>query len=363
MANRVYNFAAGPAAMPLSVLEKAAAELTNCGGCGMSVMEMSHRSPAFEEIIGGAEAALRRLMKIPDHYKVLFLQGGATLQFSTIPLNLYRNSFSADYALTGSFAKKAAAEAKRVGKVNVVASSEDQKFNYIPEVDRSKLDPNADYMYIVTNNTIYGTKWPELPTPLNGVPLVADASSNILSEPMDVEKFGLIYFGAQKNVGPAGLTVVIVRDDLIGHAKPEVPIYLDYKTQADGGSMYNTPPTFAIYMAGLVFEWMESLGGVEAMAERNYKKANLLYDFIDNSDFYTATVPNRAHRSIMNATFVLGSEELNKRFVAEAAKCGLVNLKGHRSVGGIRASIYNAMEYEGVKALVDFMAAFEKENR
>ena len=363
MANRVYNFAAGPAAMPLPVLEQAARELTDCGGTGMSVMEMSHRSPAFEEIIASAEAGLRRLMKIPDNYKVLFLQGGATLQFSMVPLNLYRNSCTADFTNTGSWTKKAISEAKKVGKVNIVASSEDKKFNYIPELDRSKLDPKADFLYMVTNNTIYGTKWPEIPEPLPGVPLAADASSNVLSQEMDVEKFGLIFFGAQKNVGPSGLTVVVVREDLIGFAGPQVPVYLDYKIQADAGSMYNTPPTFAIYMADLVFKWMEELGGVPAMEERNLAKAKLLYDFIDNSELYTATVPNPQHRSIMNVTYVLKTEELTKQFVADAAKRGLVNLKGHRSVGGIRASIYNAMDLAGVQALVDFMADFERENR
>ena len=360
---RVFNFGAGPAAMPLPVLERAQKELVNKGCSGMSVMEMSHRSPAFEEIIQKAEADLRTLMGIPQNYRVLFLQGGATLQFSMVPWNLLTKSGHADYTNTGAWTKKAIADAKKVGEVRIVASSEDENFSYIPTVDPKNLSEDADYLYLVTNNTIYGTKWATLPEPKPGVPLVADASSNILSEPIEVEKFGLLFFGAQKNVGPAGLTVVVVREDLIGHAREGVPTYLDYAVHAKSDSMYNTPPTFAIYMAGLVFEWMLEQGGVPAIYEQNLKKAKLLYECIDNSSIYRATVQNPQDRSIMNVPFVLPNEELTKAFLQGAEKKGLVNLKGHRSVGGIRASIYNAMSLEGVQALVDYMKAFESAQR
>lgn len=361
METRVYNFSAGPAVMPESVLEQAAKEMLCHGSDGMSVMEMSHRSQMYERIIFGAEKDLRTLMHIPDNYKVLFLQGGASLQFSMVPMNLYRNSFSADFIDTGSWTQKAMKECKKIGKVNVLATSKPDNFTYIPEVDPQKMDPNADFLYMVTNNTIYGTRYTSLPTPPAGVPLVADASSNILSEELDVEKFGLLYFGAQKNVGPAGLCVVVIREDLIGHCPENTPSMMDYKIMADSASMYNTPPTYSIYMAALVFKWMLQNGGVPEMQKINEYKAGLLYDCIDNSKLYRGTVVKK-DRSIMNVTFVLPTEELNKKFVAEAEAAGLVNLKGHRSVGGIRASIYNAMPVDGVKALVQFMERFEREN-
>ncbi len=361
METRVYNFSAGPAVMPESVLKQASEEMLCHGSDGMSVMEMSHRSPMYERIIFGAEADLRALMHIPDNYKVLFLQGGASLQFSMVPMNLYRNSFSADFIDTGSWTQKAMKECQKIGKVNVLASSKADNFAYIPQVDPQKMDPNADFLYIVTNNTIFGTRYTSLPTPPAGVPLVADASSNILSEEMDVEKFGLLYFGAQKNVGPAGLCVVVIREDLIGHCPANTPSMMDYKIMADNDSMYNTPPTYSIYMAGLVFKWMLQNGGVPAFQKINEYKAGLLYDCIDNSKLYRGTVEKK-DRSLMNVTFVLPSEELNKKFVAQAEAAGLVNLKGHRSVGGIRASIYNAMPVEGVQALVQFMERFEREN-
>lgn len=362
MNKRVYNFSAGPAVMPEPVLQQAAQELLCHGDDGMSVMEMSHRSSMFTKIFDEAEANLRALMHIPDNYKVLFLQGGASLQFSMIPLNLMRSGH-ADYINTGSWSKKAIKEAKKVGEVNIVASSEEQNFSELPQIDAAKMNPDADYLYIVTNNTIYGTCYPELPKPPAGVPLVADASSNILSRPYDINDFGLLYFGAQKNVGPAGLTIVIVREDLVGHCPANTPTMLDYKTHVDNGSMFNTPPTFAIYMAGLVFKWMLENGGVEAMWETNKKKAALLYDYIDQSGFYKGTVTNKAHRSIMNVPFVLPDEGLNKPFLEQAEARGLVNLKGHRSVGGMRASIYNAMPVEGVQTLVDFMREFAQNHR
>ena len=346
METRVYNFSAGPAVMPESVLEQAAREMLCHGSDGMSVMEMSHRSQMYERIIFGAEEDLRTLMHIPDNYKVLFLQGGASLQFSMVPMNLYRHSFSADFIDTGSWTQKAMKECKKIGKVRVLASSKPDHFTYIPKVDAQQMDPNADFLYMVTNNTIYGTRYTQLPTPPAGVPLVADASSNILSEEMDVTKFGLLYFGAQKNVGPAGLCVVVIREDLIGHCPENTPSMMDYKIMADSDSMYNTPPTYSIYMAGLVFKWMLQNGGVPEMQKKNEYKAGLLYDCIDNSGLYRGTVA-KEDRSLMNVTFVLPTEELNKKFVAEAEAEGLVNLKGHRSVGGIRASIYNAMPVEG----------------
>lgn len=363
MSERIYNFSAGPAAMPLPVLEKAASELANYGDAGMSVMEMSHRGAPYMAIHEKAQADLRKLMHIPDNYKILFLQGGATLQFSMVPINLYRNSMRADFINTGSWSKKAIKEAKKVGKVNVVASSEDDNFNHLPAIDESKFDKDADFFYIVTNNTIYGTRYTQLPNVPAGVPLVGDASSNILSEEIDIEKFGVLYFGAQKNVGPAGLTVLIIREDLIGHAKEDTPTYLDYKVHADADSLYNTPPCYSIYMAGLVFEWLLENGGVPAMQKINEEKAAMLYDFIDNSSLYTGTVAEKKDRSIMNVTYTLPDDELTKKFVSESVKAGFSNLKGHRSVGGIRASIYNAMPVEGVKALIDFMKQFEQDNK
>ena len=363
MAQRIWNFAAGPAVMPLPVLERAAREMVCHGEDGMSVMEMSHRTKMYEDIIFGAEADLRKLMGIPDNYRVLFLQGGATLQFSMVPINLYRNSFTADFTNTGAWTQKAIKEAKKVGEVNIVADCEADGFTYIPELDRAKLNPKADFLYMVTNNTIFGTRWTKIPQSLPGVPLVADASSNILSEVMDVEQFGLIYFGCQKNAGGPGVTVVVIRDDLLGFAPKDTPTYLDYKIHADSESMNNTPSTYSIYLAGLVYRWMLDMGGVPAMQKLNEHKAALLYDCIDNSSLYKGTVTKQEDRSLMNVTFVLPSDELNNAFDREATAAGLLNLKGHRSVGGIRASIYNAMPLEGVQALIAFMKEFESKNK
>ena len=357
---RVYNFSAGPSMLPLEVLEQVQKELVCYGDAGMSVMEMSHRSKPFEKIIQKAEATLRELMNIPDNYKVLFLQGGASTQFAMIPLNLMKNG-KCDLVNTGQWSKKAKSEASKYGKVNVIASSEDATFNYIPELDKSKFDPDADYFYITYNNTIYGTRYTELPDTGN-VPLVADISSNILSEEMDVSKFGILFAGAQKNVGPAGVTVVIIREDLIGHAMDITPTMLDYKIHADNDSLYNTPPTFSIYVAGLVFEWVKERGGVKAMQEINEKKAAMLYNFLDESKLFRGTVVPK-DRSLMNVPFVLPTEELNDKFIKEATAAGFVNLKGHRTVGGMRASIYNAMPVEGVEKLVAFMKKFEEENK
>nr|MBQ4319649.1 3-phosphoserine/phosphohydroxythreonine transaminase [Clostridia bacterium] len=358
--NRVYNFSAGPSMLPLSVLEKAAAELVNYGDAGMSVMEMSHRSPAYEAIITEAQALLRKLMNIPDNYKVLFLQGGASTQFAAVPLNLMNGSGKADYVVTGQFSKKAYSEAKKYGVARLVASSEDKNNTYIPTLTKADFDPEADYVHICFNNTIYGTKWGYIPD-TGDVPLVADLSSCILSEPVDVTKFGVIYAGAQKNMAPAGLTVVIIREDLLGKARDITPTMLDYKTMADNDSMYNTPPCYSIYMAKLVFEWLIELGGLEAMQKINKEKAALLYDYLDSQDYYIAPAQKDA-RSMMNVTFVTGVEDLDKKFAKEAAAAGFVNIKGHRSVGGMRASIYNAMPVEGVAALVEFMKKFASEN-
>ena len=357
---RVYNFSAGPSMLPLSVLERAASEMVCYGDSGMSVMEMSHRSPVYEEIILDAEKLLRQVMNIPDNYKVLFLQGGASTQFSAVPLNLMSENRQADYIVSGQFSEKAYKEAHKYGDVRLVASSKDANFTFIPETDRASFNPEADYVHICFNNTIYGTKFHYIPDTGN-VPLVADMSSCILSEPFDVSKFGVIYAGAQKNMAPAGLTVVIVREDLIGSALPEIPTMLDYAFMAKNGSMYNTPPCYCIYIAKLVYEWILSLGGLEKMKEMNEKKANLLYDYLDSQDYYTAPVEKKC-RSMMNVTFVTGDAELDKKFASEASKAGLKNLKGHRSVGGMRASIYNAMPYEGVCALVEFMKEFAKNN-
>ena len=357
--NRVYNFSAGPSMLPLPVLEKAAAELVNYGDAGMSVMEMSHRSPAYDAIIKKAEADLRRVMNIPDNYKVLFLQGGASTQFAAIPLNLMKTG-KADYILSGQFSTKAYKEAQKYGDAKAVASSKEDNFTYIPETTRESFRPDADYVHICFNNTIYGTKFNYIPD-TGDIPLVADMSSCIISEPVDVTKFGVIYAGAQKNMAPAGLTVVIVREDLLGNARPETPSMLDWQLMADNDSMYNTPPCYAIYVAGLVYEWILQLGGLEKMKEMNEKKAALLYDYLDSQDYYIAPVKKEC-RSMMNATFVTGVEELDKKFPKEAEKAGLMNLKGHRSVGGMRASIYNAMPYEGVEALVAFMKKFAAEN-
>jgi phosphoserine aminotransferase len=358
---RVYNFSAGPSALPLPVLEKAQRELINTNDSGMSVMEMSHRSKMYLDIITEAEKLLRELMDIPENYKVLFLQGGASMQFAMVPLNLFSKSRKADFVNTGMWAKKAISEAKKYGTVNVLASSEDTVFNYIPELDKTKFSRDADYFHITANNTIYGTRWTKLPD-TGEVPLVTDMSSSILSQVYDVNKFGLIYAGAQKNIGPAGLTVVIIREDLIGKAMDITPTMLDYKIHANNDSMYNTPPTFAIYIALLVFQWLKELGGVRSIEKRNIEKAALLYDFLDNSSLFKGTVVPK-DRSLMNVPFLLPTEELNKKFIQEAKQAALVNLAGHRSVGGMRASIYNPMPLEGVKTLVDFMKRFELENK
>lgn len=358
--SRVYNFSAGPAVLPEEVLQAAADEMMDYKGTGMSVMEMSHRSKPFEEIITEAEADLRDLMGIPDNYKVLFLQGGASQQFAAIPMNLMKNGV-ADYIITGQWAKKAAQEAEKYGKVNRIASSEDKVFSYIPDCSDLPIDDDADYVYICENNTIYGTKYKELPN-TKGKILVADVSSCFLSEPVDVSKYGVIYGGVQKNIGPAGTVIVIIREDLIrDDVLPGTPTMLKYKTQADAKSLYNTPPAYGIYICGKVFKWLKKMGGLEVMKERNEKKAKLLYDFLDQSKLFKGTVV-KEDRSLMNVPFVTGDKELDAKFVKEAKEAGLENLKGHRTVGGMRASIYNAMPYEGVEALVAFMKKFEEEN-
>ncbi len=357
---RVYNFSAGPSMLPEEVLKKAAAEMLCYEDSGMSVMEMSHRSPVYEKIIGDAEALLRKLMNIPDNYKVLFLQGGASTQFAAVPLNLLSGSGKADYILSGQFSTKAYQEAQKYGDVVAVASSKDANFSYVPKTDASSFRKDADYVHVCFNNTIYGTKFPYIPD-TGDIPLVADMSSCIISEPVDVTKFGLIYAGAQKNMSAAGLTLVIVREDLLGKARKETPTMLDYKVMADNGSMYNTPPCYCIYIAKLVYEWILGLGGLEAMKARNEEKAKLLYDYLDGQDYYIAPVAKDS-RSMMNVTFVTGDAELDKKFAAEASAAGLKNLKGHRSVGGMRASIYNAMPKAGVEKLVAFMEAFAANN-
>jgi len=358
---RVYNFSAGPAVLPEEVLKEAAAEMLDYQGTGMSVMEMSHRSKAFQQIIDDAEADLRELMNIPDNYKVLFLQGGASQQFAAIPLNLMKNGV-ADYIVTGQWAKKAYQEAQKFGKANKIASSEDKTFSYIPDCSDLPISEDADYVYICENNTIYGTKFKELPN-TKGKTLVADVSSCFLSEPVDVSKYGVIYGGVQKNVGPAGVVIVIIREDLIPEeAMDNVPTMLQYKTQADAGSLYNTPPCYGIYICGKVFKWIKKMGGLSAMKEHNEKKAKILYDFLDSSELFKGTVEAK-DRSLMNVPFVTGDADLDAKFVAEAKAAGFENLKGHRSVGGMRASIYNAMPIEGVEKLVEFMKKFEEENK
>ena len=357
---RVYNFSAGPAVLPEEVLQQAADEMLDYHGTGMSVMEMSHRSAAFKGIIETAEQDIRDLMGIPDNYKVMFLQGGASLQFAAIPMNLMQNKV-ADYIVSGSWSKKAYKEACQYGDVHLLASSEDETFSYVPDVDALEYTPDADYVYICQNETIYGTRYSKLPQ-TGDVPLVSDVSSMFLSEPLNVSDYGLIYGGVQKNIGPAGAVVVIVRDDLVREdIMPGVPTVMRYKTQADAGSMYNTPPCYTIYVCGLVFKWLKAQGGLEAMKERNVKKAQLLYDYLDQSEMFHGTA-RKEDRSLMNVPFVTGDTELDAKFVAESKAAGLENLKGHRSVGGMRASIYNAMPYEGVEALVAFMEKFEKEN-
>ena len=357
---RVYNFSAGPAVLPEEVLREAAGEMLNYRGTGMSVMEMSHRSRAFEEIITTAEQDLRDLLKIPENYKVLFLQGGASQQFAMIPMNLMKNRV-ADYIITGQWAKKAAAEAEKYGKVNRIASSEDRTFSYIPDCSDLPVSEDADYVYICENNTIYGTKFHQLPD-TKGKTLVADVSSCFLSEPADVSKYGIMYGGVQKNIGPAGTVIVIIREDLITEdVLPGTSTMLTYKTHADAGSLYNTPPAYGIYICGKVFQWLKRMGGLEEMKRRNEEKAKILYDFLDASRLFKGTVEKK-DRSLMNVPFVTGDGELDARFVKEAKEAGLENLKGHRSVGGMRASIYNAMPRAGVEALVAFMEKFEKEN-
>ncbi len=358
--SRVYNFSAGPSMLPEEVLKTAAAEMLEFGTTGQSVMEMSHRSKEYQAIFDEAEANLREIMNIPDNYEVLFLQGGASTQFAMIPFNLMNKNKKADYIITGQWANKSYKEAARYGAARAVASSADKTFSYIPKTTHADFDPEADYVHICMNNTIYGTKYHELPD-TGDIPLVADISSCILSEPIDVSKFGVLYAGAQKNVAPAGVTIVIIRKDLIGNAMEMTPTMLNYSTHADNGSMFNTPPCYCIYIAGLVFKWIKEMGGLEVMKERNVKKAKLLYDFLDNSKLFKGTVVPE-DRSIMNVPFVTGDADLDAKFVAEAKAAGFVNIKGHRSVGGMRASIYNAMPYEGVEALVAFMKKFEEDN-
>ena len=358
--SRVYNFSAGPAVLPEEVLKEAAAEMLDYKGCGMSVMEMSHLLKVFDDIIKEAEQDLRDLMKIPDNYKVLFLQGGASQQFAMIPMNLMKNKV-ADYIVTGQWAKKAYQEAQKYGKVNKIATSEDKTFSYIPDCSDLPVSPDADYVYICENNTIYGTKFKTLPN-TKGKTLVADVSSCFLSEPVDVTKYGIIYGGVQKNIGPAGMVISIIREDLITDEVLEgTPTMLKFKTHADAGSLYNTPNCYCIYMCGKVFKWLKKMGGLEVMKERNEKKAKLLYDYLDSSKLFKGTV-EKDSRSLMNVPFVTGDKDLDAKFVKEAKAAGLENLKGHRTVGGMRASIYNAMPYEGVEALVAFMKKFEEEN-
>ena len=361
MANeRVYNFSAGPSMLPLEILERAGSEITNYQGSGMSVMEMSHRSKVFLNIFEDTRARLKKLLNVPDEYEILFLQGGASAQFSMVPLNLIGKTGKADYAVTGNFANTACKEAKKYGEISVAASSADRNHTYIPAQDQLKLDPNASYFYYCANNTIYGTEWQYVPE-TGGVPIVCDMSSNILSRPIDVSKYGIIFAGAQKNMAPAGLTVVIMRKDLAGNELPITPLMMNYQTMIEKDSMYNTPPCWCIYMLGLNLEYLEGLGGVEGMEKIKGNKAAMLYDCIDNSKLFTCAA-EKGSRSDMNVTFRSASEELDAKFVAEATAAGFTNLKGHRSVGGMRASIYNAMPVEGIEKLVDFINTFDKNN-
>ncbi|MBR6256579.1 MAG: 3-phosphoserine/phosphohydroxythreonine transaminase [Lachnospiraceae bacterium] len=359
--SRVYNFSAGPAVLPEEVLKEAADEMMDYRGCGMSVMEMSHRSKVYDDIIKTAEADLRSLLSIPDDYEVMFLQGGASQQFAMIPMNLMKNKV-ADYIVTGQWAKKAYQEAQLYGKANKIASSEDKTFSYIPDCSDLPISPDADYVYICENNTIYGTKFKKLPN-TKGKTLVSDVSSCFLSEPMDVTKYGLVYGGVQKNIGPAGVVIVIMKKELITEdVLPGTPTMLRYKIHADAQSLYNTPPAYGIYICGKVFKWIQKMGGLEAMKKHNEEKAKILYDFLDESSLFKGTVV-KEDRSLMNVPFITGNEELDAKFVKESKAAGFENLKGHRSVGGMRASIYNAMPIEGVKALVEFMKKFEVENK
>lgn len=357
---RVYNFSAGPSVMPLEVLEEAQKDLLDYKGAGMSVMEMSHRSKDYQQIIDTTVADLRELLSIPENYKVIFMQGGATGQFAAVPMNLLKNG-SADYIVTGNWSKSAAKEAEKYGKVNVLASTEDTNFTTIPDVDSLAYNEDADYTYICENETIYGVKYPKLPQ--TKAPLVSDVSSMFLSEKHDIEKYGLLYGGVQKNIGPSGLAIIIVREDLLrDDINPYCPTILAYKKNEEKGSMLNTPNTWSIYMCGLTLKWLKEQGGLDAMRERNEKKAALVYDYLDSSRMFKANVQDKAVRSLMNIPFVTGDADLDAKFVAESTAAGLKSLKGHRSVGGMRASIYNAMPVEGVQALVDFMEKFEKEN-
>ncbi|MGB4588416.1 MAG: 3-phosphoserine/phosphohydroxythreonine transaminase [Clostridiaceae bacterium] len=358
--SRIYNFSAGPSMLPVSALERAAAEMLDYNGSGMSVMEMSHRSKVYDKIIKDAEKKLREIMNIPDNYKVLFLQGGATLQFAMVPMNLLVKNKKADYVVSGSFSEKAYEEAQKFGEIHLAATSKDDNFNHIPKQNELKLDPEADYVHICQNNTIYGTTFKYIPDTGN-VPLVSDMSSCILSEPVDVSKYGLIYAGAQKNMGPAGLTVVIIREDLAGEPQPNTPVMLNYKEMIKNDSMYNTPPTYAIYILGLVLDWVIEMGGLEGMKKNNEMKAALLYDYLDQSKLFKTTVL-KEDRSMMNVTFSTGDADLDAKFAKESTEKGFSNLKGHRAVGGMRASIYNAMPVDGVKALVQFMKEFEEKN-
>lgn len=358
---KTYNFSAGPSVLPESVLRTAQKEMLNYKNSGMSVMEMSHRSAVYQDIIDNTEATLREIMCIPENYRVLFLQGGASSQFAMVPLNLMKKYKKCDIVHTGAWTKRAIAEAEKYGIVNIVASSEDKNHSYIPELDSTMFSKEADYFHIATNNTIHGTRFIDIPDTKN-VPLVADMSSNILSEVYDVNKFALIFAGAQKNMGPAGVTIVIVREDLIGNAMEITPTMFDYKIHADKGSMYNTPPTYSIYMCGMVFEWVKSMGGVKGIQKINEEKAKILYDFLDASSMFSGTV-NKKDRSLMNIPFVTGNAKLDAQFIEEAGKKRMLNLKGHRSVGGMRASMYNAMPTEWVKILVEFMEKFEAGNR
>lgn len=346
--------------MPLPVLEKAAAEMTNYGGSGMSVMEMSHRSKYYDDIINGAQDVLRRVYNIPDNYRILFMQGGATMQFSAVPLNLMVTG-KADYAITGNFARNAYKEAKKFGDIHIAATSEADNFTWVPTPDQLDIRPDADYFYICANNTIFGTEWHYDPN-AGDVPVVADMSSNILSKPVDISKYGMIYAGAQKNMGPAGMAVVIIREDLMGHYRENMPVLLDYQLMADKNSMYNTPPTYSIYMMKLVTEWVEQMGGLEAMAKNADIRSSMLYDYLDSTEFYKGAA-QKDSRSRMNVTFRTGDDDLDKKFIQESIDAGMTNLKGHRLVGGMRASIYNAMPIEGVEYLIDFMKKFENNNK
>ena len=357
--NRIYNFSAGPSMLPVPVLERCAADMLNYQGSGMSVMEMSHRSKVYDGIIKETEATLRRVLSIPDNYKVLFLQGGATTQFAAIPMNLLKTG-KADYALTGSFASKAYKEAQKFGDMHAAFSSKETNFDHVPTQDELDIRPDADYFYICANNTIYGTEWQYIPE-TGGVPIVCDMSSDILSRPVDVSKYGVIFAGAQKNMAPAGLTVVIIKEELAGHELPFTPLMMNYKTMIDKDSMYNTPPCWCIYMLGLVLDWLEEQGGIPGMEAIKHKKAQMLYDVIDSSRLFTCAV-EPGSRSDMNVVFRTGSDELDAKFVQESVAAGFTNLKGHRSVGGMRASIYNAMPTEGVEKLCDFIKAFDRAN-